>query len=483
MSNPNSNHYSSAAMLYLAITSLSCEFAKGLIVGNQLPPILKSHHRIGRGFISRSQRAFQSPNKSRNKRNRAFKMYLDDMLPTAISSIGSSLASSSILEAASSTIATTTSTMISPSSSSQILIPPPSTITSFPPLSPTTVATLLSTTSQLLAADPKLEAELLSDVSHVALDFTTFFSPNNTAWIRFCNVIGRILILSSDYIQDDYITPDEFVFQASMLMVSIQLFVKSVWPVLHAAMSQTQLTVRDRRAYTEVFDTVGLTILQFRTLLASETLAWEELEFGEEVDLKNDLCFLYSGQVADASTVHCSSSGSNSSCNTSSTSKIGSRIFGEVPFSKATEEAMYNKKNKKSINSSIGNSTPSKVDQVNASLPAAMGSNFSSTSSSPSLIGKLTACGPNGAILLRISTPKLLQLMNDDDQLAASMHRLVLLSMQEKLSRAFVGNVGGSGDGNDSPMNTSLNVMNGNITVALNSSSGTGRSSSSRQKA
>jgi len=53
--------------------------------------------------------------------------------------------------------------------------------------------------------------------------------------------------------------------------------------------------------------------------------------------------------------------------------------------------------------------------------------------------------------------------------------------MQEKLSRAFVGNVGGSGDGNDSPMNTSLNVMNGNITVALNSSSGTGRSSSSRQ--
>jgi len=425
MSNPNSNHYSSAAMLYLAITSLSCEFAKGLIVGNQLPPILKSHHRIGRGFISRSQRAFQSPNKSRNKRNRAFKMYLDDMLPTAISSIGSSLASSSILEAASSTIATTTSTMISPSSSSQILIPPPSTITSFPPLSPTTVATLLSTTSQLLAADPKLEAELLSDVSHVALDFTTFFSPNNTAWIRFCNVIGRILILSSDYIQDDYITPDEFVFQASMLMVSIQLFVKSVWPVLHAAMSQTQLTVRDRRAYTEVFDTVGLTILQFRTLLASETLAWEELEFGEEVDLKNDLCFLYSGQVADASTVHCSSSGSNSSCNTSSTSKIGSRIFGEVP-----------------------------------------------------------ACGPNGAILLRISTPKLLQLMNDDDQLAASMHRLlVLLSMQEKLSRAFVGNVGGSGDGNDSPMNTSLNVMNGNITVALNSSSGTGRSSSSRQKA
>ncbi|KAL7465937.1 hypothetical protein ACHAXS_006240 [Conticribra weissflogii] len=343
--------------------------------------------------------------------------------------------------------------MSSSFSSSQILMPPPSSSIPLPPLSPTTVATLLSTTSQLLATDPKLEAELLSDVSHVALDFTTFFSPNNTAWIRFCNVIGRILILSSDYIQDDYITPDEFVFQASMLMVSIQLFVKSVWPVLHAALSQTQLTVRDRRAYTEVFDTVGLTILQFRTLLASQTIVWEELEFGEEVELESDLCFLYSGQVADASAVHCSS---NSNCNTSSTSKIGSRIFGEVPFSKAMEEAMYKKKNKKS-SITPSNSSPS-----------------SSSLSSP--LGKLTACGPNGAILLRISTPKLLQLMNDDDQLAASMHRLVLLSMQEKLSRAFVGSVGAGGNGHGKPMN---------VTEAINTSSNSsaGSSPSPYQKA
>lgn len=41
---------------------------------------------------------------------------------------------------------------------------------------------ILSSAYQL-ASDPVLEAELLNDVSHVVLDFTTFVSPN-TAWIR-----------------------------------------------------------------------------------------------------------------------------------------------------------------------------------------------------------------------------------------------------------------------------------------------------------
>lgn len=267
---------------------------------------------------------------------------------------------------------------------------------------------IFSDTSQHIASDPKLEAELLTDVSHVAMDVTTFLSPN-TAWIRFCNVFGRILIITSDYVQDHYISPDEAFFQAAMLAVSTQMFLRSAWPVLLAASSKTSLSVRDRRAFTQLFSELDLSVLQFKTLLTSNTLEWVELKDGEKVDLDGDYMYwLHAGDI--------SSSLQETSSNTEDNTSLGisHRMFGEVHFAKALEEFRVQHKTK--------NSKSNKVKEVEESATA---------------VSETLTAGASGSVLLRISTPKLLDLMKHDDQLYDSINGLILLCMQEKLTRTF----------------------------------------------
>ena len=96
----------------------------------------------------------------------------------------------------------------------------------------------------VISSSPQLETEILNDISHLALDVSTFLPPR-TAWLRLFNVIGRLMIITSDYIQDDTITLDEWVFQATMLAVSLHLFVQSVLPLIMALQSITVLTVRE----------------------------------------------------------------------------------------------------------------------------------------------------------------------------------------------------------------------------------------------
>jgi hypothetical protein len=249
--------------------------------------------------------------------------------------------------------------------------------------------------------DPKLGAELLTDVSQ-AMDVTTFLS-DNTAWIRFCNVFARILIITSDCVQDHYISPDEAFFQAAMLAVSTQLFLRSAWPVLLAASSKTSLSVRDLRAFTQLFSELDLSVLQFKALLTSNTLEWVELKDGETVDLDGDYMYwLYAGEV------------SSSLQETSSNMEDSHRMFGEVHFAKALEVFRFQHKTK--------NSKSNKVKEVQESATA---------------VSETLTAGASGSVLLRISTPKLLDLMKHDDQLYDSINGLILLCMQEKLTRTF----------------------------------------------
>lgn len=267
---------------------------------------------------------------------------------------------------------------------------------------------IFSTTSQL-ASDPVFEAEVLTDFSHVVLDFTTFVSPN-TAWIRFFNVLGRILIITADYVQDQYISPDEACFQAFMLIISTYMFLKSAGPVIMAASSNKSLSVRDRRAFTQLFSEVDMTVWQFKTLLVSETFEWVELEHHQRVSLDGDCMYwLHSGDIS--SSLHQQST----STKCFGSLRLSDRLFGDVLLAKALEESMLKespcKKQTKSYRSKPDNS--SSADQ------------------------ETLIAGPNGATLLRLSTPKLLMAMNHDDQLSDSINRLILLCMQEKLSQTF----------------------------------------------
>jgi len=263
------------------------------------------------------------------------------------------------------------------------------------------VIPILSST-QMIASDPQFEAEVLNDVSHIALDFTTVLGPN-TATIRLITLIGRVLVLSSDYLQDQYISPDEGIFQLIMLALSTRSFVRSVRPMIAALSSNSTLTVRDRKAYSLLFDILGMSVLQFKTLLTSKTLEWVQLGPNEEMQLDGEFIYwLYSGET----------SSTTEDCNSTSNS-ISSRIFGEVQFARKLQEPLHTakaKKSKKKIEESKELASESKQKKI--------------------------CVGEDGAVLLRISTSKLLELMSDDAELSASIQKLVLLCMQEKLTRS-----------------------------------------------
>ena len=299
-------------------------------------------------------------------------------------------------------------------------------ITSLSPSSVTfTPSNIFCATSSLITSDPQLEAELLTDVSHVALDVSTFLSPS-TLWLRFLNVVGRVLVLSSDYIQDDRITPDELVFQVTMLAISTHMFAKSAWPLIMAVFSISALTVRDRRTYALLFGAVGLSILQFKTLLASRTLDWLEYAPGEIEDLNGEyMYFLYSGAATTFTGNKISSNKDTFISETVFSEEEGmhltNRIFGDVQFAKKLEASVRKKAKKQNSKSNKRSKNHSAEEASNSNV----------------VPQRSFAVGSKGASMLRISTPKLLQLMKDDDELSSSIQRLVLLCMQEKLSRTL----------------------------------------------
>mmetsp|Transcript_18494 Transcript_18494/g.38691 ORF Transcript_18494/g.38691 Transcript_18494/m.38691 type:complete len:382 (+) Transcript_18494:158-1303(+) len=304
------------------------------------------------------------------------------------------------------------------------------------------LSNIFRTASSLPLTDPQeLEVDLLNDVSFVALDMPEFLSPN-TAWLRLSNVIGRLLILSSDYIQSAQISPEEWVLHASMLAISTHMFLCSAGPLMSAIFSIPALSVRDREAYSLLFEAVGLSVLQFKTLLSSKTLDWVEYAPNEVVELNGeDMYFLYSGEAAIPTTAG-NNTGNNKNNGSLNAAKsivksdhimsdgealhVSNMVFGDVQFARELEKFL-NKNTKKKSKSTMKmiTSTASTKDDNNASHnpTCSVGSSF-------------IVC-PNGASMMRISTSRLLRLMNNDNELSSSIQRLVLQCMQEKLSRTL----------------------------------------------
>jgi hypothetical protein len=270
------------------------------------------------------------------------------------------------------------------------------------------------------AADPKLELELMNDASNVALGVSSLLNPS-TVWLRLCNVLGRILIISAD-IQKGITAPDEWVFQLTMLGILMRLLLGSAMPLVFAVFSISSLSVRDRRTFSLLFESVGLTVLQYKTLLASTTLDWIQYEADTSVELDGSfMYFLYSGEATTQLAV---TSNKEDTFDTSvesirSDAKLlgaSNRIFGDVQFAAALESLVY-KKTTKSCKSD-------KKAQSQVVVP-----DGNSTAVAESRI----VVGSQGASMLRISTDKIIKLMKNDNELTSSIQRLVSVSMQEKL--------------------------------------------------
>ena len=383
-------------MAFIAAASTMCDVGQGLVVGRQ-PFISGAGNRQFSRRRSRSgsiRRRSSSSSSSSSPSSSSMRMYIDELHPLT-------------------TIDVSSLTAAAPA--------------------------FFSATSNLLSsADPRLEVELLNDVSHVALDVTTFLSPR-TAWLRLFSVIGRVLIVASDCIQDNTITLDEWAFQAVMLAVSIHLFARSAAPLVSAVFSVTALSVRDRRAYALLFQAVGLSVLQFKSLLVSSTLDWIELEPCASLDLDGDyMYFLYSGgatmSVPDGGA--CAVGGGGGGAEGASSDPeaperllASSRIIGDVQFAKALEASVYK-------TATAANGKSDKKPDASSAATDPM-SRF--------------VVGQGGASVLRISTHKLLELMKNDNELSTSIQRLVLICMQEKLSSTLRGVQSGSSSSTSTP--------------------------------
>ena len=243
------------------------------------------------------------------------------------------------------------------------------------------------------------------------------------------------MIITSDYFQDDTITLDEWVFQATVLAVSLHQFVQSVLPLIMALQSITVLTVRERRTYSLLFQNMGLSVLQFKSLLASTTLDWVEYKPYTSINLDGQyMYFVYSGMVR----LPVSGSGEFKDYNSddedsSSVSDrlVSSRIIGEVQFAKALEGPVY--KSALSWSGVMNSMRDKKFKQDEVSHYTTTTNTVTPAATPMSRI----VVGANGASILRISTQKLLRLMENDQELSMSIQRLVSVCMQEKLSRTI----------------------------------------------
>ena len=75
--------------------------------------------------------------------------------------------------------------------------------------------------------NPDVEAEVLTDMSHVALDFTGFFKPSRASYLVFA-VLGRLLLITADYIPDHTVSPEELAVQMFLLGTNVNALVTSI---------------------------------------------------------------------------------------------------------------------------------------------------------------------------------------------------------------------------------------------------------------
>ena len=75
--------------------------------------------------------------------------------------------------------------------------------------------------------NPHVEAEVLTDMSHVALDFTGFFKPSRASYLVFA-VLGRLLLIAADYLPDHAVSPEELAVQMFLLGTNVNALVTSI---------------------------------------------------------------------------------------------------------------------------------------------------------------------------------------------------------------------------------------------------------------
>jgi hypothetical protein len=276
-------------------------------------------------------------------------------------------------------------------------------------------STMLQSSSNWIADSaftPAVEAEVLADMAHLALDITTFLTPATTV-LRLLTVVGRVMAIESDYLPDHAFLPEEFVWQSLMLTLACASFHKTMFPRFLASFAP--MSIKDKRTYQVLFADVGVSWNQYKTLSAT-SFDWLEVEPLQYVDNATSdgeyFYWLYRGD-AEAWSNGIRIQEAKRETNAPRLSDSGAGMIGEFNFLGSLHSRR--KKHKKSFKKILSKYGSSKEDVSKA------------------ISNTIIRAGPSGATLLRIHTSSLLSLMENDDQLDDAVHCLLNAGLQEKL--------------------------------------------------
>lgn len=241
--------------------------------------------------------------------------------------------------------------------------------------------------------DPIVEAEVLNDLSHVALDLTTLLGPT-TVTLRLATVVGRLLSMASDYIPDHAMLPEEFIFQHVMLFIALSRMIQAALPILRT--NSAKPTVRDCRCYHRIFRKAGISWLQYKTI-ATQAFDWvvvppDAVLPTENLDKVPVLIWPYVGEIEVFSEGE----------SVQTVTQKCRHLLGDLEFARQ-----------------IG-----VVENDSTFAPTE------------------ARAGPAGATVLMIDTTKLLNLMRNDEQIADGLRSVICNGMQERIDQLLTNNIG-----------------------------------------
>ena len=304
---------------------------------------------------------------------------------------------------------------------------PPTTTTVMASTSSAMVAAAVSSSSVFAPLDPLLEAEVLNDMAHVALDLFTVFGPARLV-TRLAAIVGRVCAMLADYVPDHKVLPEELVFQSIMMLLACWGVVQALLPMLLAAVlvpTGPSTLLRDGKAFAALFQPAGVTWSQFKAMRAL-CVDWTEVEpyalitspdgADDAEEVGDCVYWLHRGQANVLS---------------NDGRKVVSRIeVGPTPSNKVPAGRRL-----------LGETRLLTTTKLSG------GSSTAATAASTHPAPHPIQAGPTGATLLRIRPRKLRLLLQADPSLAEAWRTLVVSSLHDKLLAQMEGSNNNVDDG------------------------------------
>jgi len=133
-------------------------------------------------------------------------------------------------------------------------------------------------------------------LSHLALDVgTAVINPEQTACVRLLESVGQVFGLLSYCSSNQCVQSDEVIYQATKIVFSFIVLMKTTIPATRAALhsiikpEMCPLSSRDRHAYEDLFEPIGLSWLHYNTLKYNGAFEWITMNPNEKIILSDSI--------------------------------------------------------------------------------------------------------------------------------------------------------------------------------------------------